>query len=122
MSDPDRGRPSAGREEPRLDERIRLVLVDPQRRQLLRVLCRRGPVRVAALASLLATTEGVRNSQDRHRELFLDLHHDHLPTLRETGLVEYDGETGELSLAVPAWRVESALEATDRWLGPGSGG
>lgn len=41
-----------------------------------------------------------RSSDARHQQIIVDLHHRHLPQLRDAGLVRYDDETTLVELAV----------------------
>lgn len=64
------------------------------------------------LAEYIALREG-HPSRDRYQRIVVDLHHNHLPTLCDAGLVAYDADTELLELAVDRDAIAPYLALTD---------
>ena len=66
------------------------------------------------LAGWLASVRGVDADRLAHEQTQIALQHVHLPKLLDCGLVEYDADTGVVSLgAYPSW-VDECLDLTFR--------
>ena len=93
---------------PNLDEILRL-LSDQYRRQTIRVL-RKTPeegVGFDELTDLL--TQETKSNSDRRDQIGIQLHHNHLPKLREQGLIEYDPDAQVVRYR-PDQRVEAVMD------------
>ena len=93
---------------PNLDEILRL-LSDQYRRQTIRVLRKTPEVGVGfdKLIDLLIQ-ETTANSEQRD-QIVIQLHHNHLPKLREQGLIEYDPDA-QLVRYCPDQQVEAVMD------------
>jgi len=109
------------------------VLSHATRRRLLYYLREHGTATPDELADVLAgwraTERGDSATADQRRGLALDLHHQHLPALRDVGLVDRDPATDVVELRDrPAWidrcldvafdveiREQAAVDPFDRW-------
>lgn len=104
----------------RTDEQVRL-LADPRNRTLLTVLGDSGsPLHVEELASrLVSRNVSVVSSaeyEDQLEETLLTLHHERLPRLADSGLIEYDPETNVVTYQATTaingeWETETLIDA-----------
>lgn len=81
------------------------VLSHRRRRRILWFLLERPETTVGELADILvgwelADEDGTADP-DKHRRVLVALHHNHLPMLAESDLVEYDTETGTVRFSSP---------------------
>ena len=89
---------------PRLaDDLFYQTLVSQRRRRALYYLLEENDSNIEELATVLSgweatETETIQTPVDRER-ILLSLAHIHLPQLADTGLVEYDSQTGSVQLA-----------------------
>ncbi len=68
-----------------------------------------GSVELATLAAAVAESADGRN-RDR---IALELHHNHLPKLADTGFVEYDHRANVVVGTLPAWTESYLNSPTD---------
>ncbi|MWG34124.1 hypothetical protein GQS65_06400 [Halomarina oriensis] len=95
-----------------IDETLR-VLADHERRYVCYYLHREGSMDVDTLARWVAATKaGSHPSADDLTATGVALRHVHLPTLADTGIVEYDREEGVARLAEDAPFVRELLAVT----------
>jgi len=106
-SDPDpsqRNQPGDGEVPPRLaEDRFYQALASHYRRRALYYLLEENDSNVEELATVLSDweaseTEMIQTPADR-REILLLLSHSHLPKLADTGLIDYDSQSGFVQLA-----------------------
>ncbi|SDJ41980.1 DUF7344 domain-containing protein [Natronorubrum texcoconense] len=69
-------------------------------------------IQLGDLAEYIALKEG-EPSYDRYQRIVVDLHHRHLPHLRDAGLVRYDDDAELLELAVDRDVVAPYLRLAD---------
>ncbi len=87
------------------------LLSSPRRRYVIYYLRKNGgPVELTTLAEHVAawendTTVDRLDSQDRKR-VYVSLYQTHVPRLAETGVVDYDRDSGEITLAAGAERID----------------
>ncbi|QWC20226.1 hypothetical protein [Halorubrum sp. 2020YC2] len=79
------------------------LLSNPRRRYILQYLNRTGEtIRLQALAAEVAAweneTEPEALTNKQQKRLYVSLYQTHIPKLEEAGIVEYDGDTGEIRL------------------------
>lgn len=93
---------------PNLDEVLRL-LADQYRRRTIRVL-QKTPEEDMGFDRLIdhVVQETQANSEQRNR-LVIQMHHHHLPKLREQGLIEYDPDA-QLVRYRPDQQVEAVMD------------
>ncbi|MFC7079893.1 ArsR/SmtB family transcription factor [Halorussus caseinilyticus] len=89
------------------------ALAHPLRREVLGLLSRREDD-VAELSELAELLRDVREGRT-DEQLRVALHHNHLPILREAGLIEYDARTGTVRYRAspPATELVSAALESD---------
>ena len=94
--------------DPNLDEVLRL-LADQYRRQTIRVL-RKTPEERVGLDELIGhLVQETTSNSDQRDEIGIQLHHNHLPKLREQGLIEYDPDA-QLVRYRPDQQVEAVMD------------
>ncbi len=98
------------------------ILSSPRRRYLLYHLRQRGePVELTELAEHVAAWEndvepGELTTQERKR-VYVSLYQTHVPKLDDAGIVDYDADSGMVTLTRQARRIDGYLEEeeTIRW-------
>lgn len=90
------------------------VLDEARRRYLMYCLhLYSNPVRLSDIAYQITIWEGAATADDLARErhrTYMSLYHDHLPTLEEAGLVEYDQREDIVEVGPAGERLQDALE------------
>ncbi|GAA0534913.1 hypothetical protein GCM10008994_07310 [Halorubrum ejinorense] len=92
------------------------LLSNPRRRFILQYLNRnREGIRLQALATEVAAWENETDPDDltdkQEKRLYVSLHQTHIPKLEEAGIVEYDGDSGEIRLTDRGTDVNRYLDA-----------
>lgn len=106
------------------------LLADPHRRAALACLAgRRAPVGLHALAGQILESLGSNRDQKSAvdvERLAIALHHNHLPRLADSGLVEYDVDRrtvraprADVTVSELPDRTESTESLLERWRGAG---
>jgi hypothetical protein len=110
MSDVDRSPASVEPTEELTADALSRLLRDPRRRTTLAyLLARREAVTLEELSAQVAG-QGGTPSEQRVARVSIDLHHVHLPTLADAGIVRYDPESEVVEpLDIPE-AVEAALD------------
>lgn len=89
------------------------VLAHERRQQVLAYLSRRtGAVLLGDLAAYLASGENNASTASLERVL-IDLHHSHLPLMRERGVLEYDVDSRLVSLNCPPDTLRPFLDLVE---------
>lgn len=89
------------------------VLSDERRRTVLEYLLKRQrPVPVGDLVDSVVAAEsnGHARADNRRNEVVVSLHHNHLPKLASSKLIDYDAEKGLITVREAAYTVEPYLE------------
>lgn len=94
------------------------LLSSPRRRYILYYLRREnGDVELTSLAEQVAAWENdtdVDNITEQERKrVYVSLYQTHIPRLDEAGVIEYDRDSGMVSLAGEAREIDNYLDATD---------
>jgi len=85
------------------------------RRYVLRYLSREGAAGVDDIVAQIAAwdTDGTTNETDRRDRIRANLYHNHLPTLAEVGLIEYDTERERVTPTMAARDLYEYLDLFD---------
>jgi hypothetical protein len=107
-------------EEDTLTQDVVFDILSSARRRYVLYLLRQSdsPIELTTLAEQVAawendTTVEELNKQQRKR-VYVSLYQTHIPKLEDSGLVEYDGDTGDVSLTPRARDVDQYLEPNER--------
>lgn len=97
-----------------VDEAFELLSSERRRIVLEHLLERQDPVPVVELVDDVVATEssGHPPADGYRNEVHVSLHHNHLPKLSRSELIEYDAERGVVTVGVATYAVEAYLELT----------
>lgn len=96
------------------ESKIFALLAKRRRRRLLRALeAADPPLRASELAELIAERADADATQDDRRQIYISIHHNHLPRLEAADVVAYDEETETVEPDLHFERLVRVLDEAD---------